>query len=393
MMGIPLIKDVKDLKGNTVILRIDLNVPVKDGKVTDPFRIERSLETIKFLSANGAKTILISHLEDDKGTLEPVARYLVATFPTMVFVKDIFNPDTKRTVSSMRDGGVVLFENLRNWPGEKQNDQNFAKHLASFADIYVNDAFSVSHRNHASIVLLPKLLPSFIGFEFEKEIKELSLAFYPEHPFTLIIGGAKFDTKLPLIKKFFNIADKIFIGGAIANSFFKHQGLFVGDSVAFESPEMENFDEAVKSGKIVLPIDLRVQSKGFINVKKLTQVSVGEKIWDIGPETEKELKKIIEDSKFIVWNGPMGYFEEGAVLGNDACAKAIGESKATSIVGGGDTIASIQKLGIMNKIYFVSTGGGAMLDFLANGTLPGIDVIKENIKTEESSSWFRKIFK
>ncbi|MEI8337759.1 MAG: phosphoglycerate kinase [bacterium] len=393
MNDLPLIRDAKNLKGKTVILRVDLNVPVKDGWVTDPFRIERSLETIKFLSQSGAKTILVSHLEDDKGTLEPIARYLVASFPTMVFVKDIFNPDTKNSVSSMREGGVVLFENLRNWPGEKLNDQNFAKHLASFADIYVNDAFSVSHRKHASIVSLPKLLPSFIGMEFEREIKDLSLAFHPEHPFTLIIGGVKFDTKFPLLKKFFNIADKIFIGGAIANSFFKHQGFFVGDSVVFESPEMKNFDDAVKMGKIILPTDLRVQSKGFINVKNPTQVSVGEKIWDIGPETEKTLAKIIEDSKFIVWNGPMGYFEEGAIQGNDACAKAIGESKATSIVGGGDTIASIQKLGIMNKIYFVSTGGGAMLDFLANGTLPGIESIKENKKPEEKSSWISKIFK
>lgn len=392
MIDLPSIKNVKDLKGKTVLLRVDLNVPIKDGKVTDPFRIERSLETLKFLSGCGARTILISHLEDDKGTLEPVARYLVATFPTMVFVKDIFNPDTKKTVSAMREGGVVLFENLRNWPGEKTNDLNFAKHLASFADIYVNEAFSVSHRNHASVVLLPKLLPAYIGVEFQREIKELSLAFYPEHPFTLILGGVKFDTKFPLIKKFFNVADKIFIGGAIANSFFKHQGFFVGDSVAFDSPEIKNLDGAVKDGKIVLPTDLRVQSKGFVSVKNPSQISVGEKIWDIGPATEKALEKIIKDSKFIVWNGPMGYFEEGAVAGNDACADAIGESKATSIVGGGDTIASIQKLGIMNKIYFVSTGGGAMLDFLANGTLPGIEAIQENIKVEKPS-FFQKIFK
>ncbi|MEI6478665.1 MAG: phosphoglycerate kinase [bacterium] len=390
-LNLPSIRDVKDLRGKTVLLRVDLNVPVKDGKVTDPFRIDRSIETIRFLSQSGAKTVLLSHLEDDKGTLEPIARYLVATFPTLVFIKDIFAPQTKKDVSSMKEGNVILFENLRNWPGEKQNDQNFANYLAGFAEYYVNEAFSVSHRNHASIVLLPKLLPSFIGIEFEREIKELSLAFHPDHPFVLIVGGVKFDTKFPLIKKFFNIADKIFIGGAIASSFFKHQGLFVGDSVVFDAPEIKNFDEAIKEGKVILPIDIRVQSKGFINIKRPDQISVGEKIWDMGPETEKELAKIISDAKFIVWNGPMGYFEEGAVLGNNACAKAVSESKATSIVGGGDTLASIKDLDIMNKIYFVSTGGGAMLDFLANGTLPGIEAIEKEIKPEEVS-WIKKIF-
>ena len=305
--NIPSLKDWRNLKGKRVLLRLDLNVPIKDGKVTDPFRIDRSMKTLKFLNEAGARTVITSHLEDDKGTLEPVAKYLVNLFPRLVFVKDVFSTKAEDEAKRMKDGGFVLFENLRNWSGEKSNDPDFAKRLASFADYFVNDAFSVSHRNHASIVGLPKLLPSCIGFEFEREIKELSLAFHPEHPFLLIIGGIKFETKLPLIQKFFNVADKIFIGGAIANSFFKSQGLFIGDSAGADSPETTNkelkkFQSAVNEGKIILPVDVRAQSKGFVTVKTPDKISVGEKIWDIGTETEKKLKQLILDAKFIVWN-------------------------------------------------------------------------------------------
>ncbi len=390
-LRIPTLKNCKNLKGKKVLLRLDLNVPIKDGEVTDSFRIERSLRTLKFLYDAGAHTVIASHLEDDKGTLEPVAKYLVNIFPRLVFVKDIFSVKAEDEAKRMKDGGFVLFENLRNWSGEKSNDLDFSKRLASFADYFVNDAFSVSHRSHASVVGVPKLLPSCIGFEFEKEIKELSLAFHPEHPFLLIVGGIKFETKLPLIQKFFNIADKIFIGGAIANSFFKSQGLFIGDSAGADSQEIKKFQGAVGSGKIILPVDVRAQSRGFVSVKPPDKISVGEKIWDIGTETEKNLKVLIDEAKFIVWNGPLGYFEEGGVEGNEACAKAIAESKATSIVGGGDTVASIEHLNIMEKMYFVSTGGGAMLDFLANGTLPGIEAIKENFQTQ-NISWLQKIF-
>ncbi|MDO8569945.1 MAG: phosphoglycerate kinase [bacterium] len=326
------ILEAEDLKNKRVLVRVDWNVPIENGKVIDDFRIKKSLSTLEYLKNAGAKVIIATHLEPEGTSVKHLKTYV---------------PE-----------GMELLENLRDNPGEENNLEEFAKELASNVDIYVNEAFSVSHRRHASIVGLPKLLPSFIGLQFVLEIKELSKAFYPPKPFLFILGGAKFDTKLPLLKKFIPIADQIFVGGALANNFFKEQGVDIGNSLASEG----NFElkELLKTDKIILPED--------------TIITDG-KILDAGPRTMENLKSIISTSKLVLWNGPLGSYEDGYKTATLALAKIISETKCESIIGGGDTIAAIKELNLFDKFSFVSTGGGAMLDFLATGTLPGIEAL------------------
>lgn len=333
------LSDLKiNLKGKRVLLRADFNVPIKGNKVVDDFRIKKTLPTINFLRKKGAKVIIISHLTDGKNkSLAPVAKYLSKYIGT----------------------DIVLLENIRNYPGEEKNDKNFAKKLAKLGDIYVNDAFSASHRRHASIVGIPQYLPSYAGLLFEEEFKNLSRAFKPAHPFLLILGGVKFGSKLGVLEKFSKKADKIFIGGALANSFFWEKKVDIGKSVLDKKANIKKF---LRNPNIVLPIDVK-KKKGAI--------------LDIGKLATKELELLVKNSKFIVWNGPMGNFEmKGFEKGTMAAAKAIAESRAKSILGGGDTIAAINKAKIpLKKFSFVSTAGGAMLEFLAKDTLPGIKVL------------------
>ncbi len=303
-----LITEAGELKGKRVFVRVDWNVPMEDGVVLDTFRIEKSLPTLEYLEAQGAKIIIATHLEE--GTIEPLKQFLPQ--------------------------GAELLPNLRENPGEEANSEEFAKELAEKADIYVNDAFSVSHRNHASIVGVPKLLPSFAGLHLAEEVAELSKAFHPQHPFLFILGGAKIETKMPLLEKFLNLADEIFVAGLIAKPFSE--------------------TELGKHPKISYP-------HGDITAL------------DIDRETIETLKVKIENAEFVLWNGPVGKYENNLKMGTLALAEMIANSEKTSIVGGGDTLAAIKELDLYDKFTFVSTGGGAMLDFLANGTLPGIEAL------------------
>lgn len=386
------IKDQKSLKGKRVLVRVDFNVSIKDGNVVEDFRIKKVLPTIDFLIQSGAKIILISHIDEKEGgTLEPVARFLLTFFPKLRFIKDIFSPEVKKEVDNMAPAGIILFENLRNWEGEKANDPAFAKYLASLADMFVNDAFAVSHREHASIVGIPEFIPSCLGLLFEEEIRILSKVFDAPKPFLFIVGGAKFETKLPLIQKFLPVADHIFVGGALANDLFKARGYFVGDSLISQESHAEAF---VNNEKIILPSDVRTQHKGFFYTKNPTEISVNEKIWDIGPKTSLDLKKIVDEAELILWNGPMGNYEQGFMDGTKELASLLTESQAEVIVGGGDVVSCLDKLSLLDKFYFVSTGGGAMLDFLVDETLPGIEAIKKRgtiIEKAKKSIW-QKIF-
>lgn len=344
------------LAGKRVILRVDFNVPIKNGKVADDFRIKKTLPTINFLKKKGAKVIIISHLTDGKNkSLAPVARYLGAPLLTR---RGVWG-EVEKKIAGMRKGDILLLENLRKEKGEEKNDKNFAKKLAKLGDIYVNDAFSASHRSHASIVGIPKYLPSYAGLLFEEEFKNLSHAFKPTHPFLLILGGVKFGSKLGVLEKFVKIADKIFVGGALANNFFWADKIDIGKSVLDKSVDIKKF---LKNPKIIVPIDVKRKNSTIL---------------DIGPLSIKELGILIKEAKFILWNGPMGNFEiKGFGKGTIATAKAIVKSRAKSIIGGGDTIAAIDKAKIpLNKFSFVSTAGGAMLEFLAKGTLPGIKAL------------------
>ncbi|HYC34497.1 MAG TPA: phosphoglycerate kinase [Candidatus Paceibacterota bacterium] len=383
------IDEVKDLRGKRVVLRADFNVHIEDNKVAEEFRIQKTLPTLKFLVDSGAKVVVISHIDSKEGgTLEPVARYLAPTFPKLRFIADIFSQEAVEEVKNLTEGGVILFENLRNWEGEKANTPSFAAHLASFGDIYVNDGFAVSHREHASVVGVPALLPSYAGFLMRDEVENLSKSFNPPHPFLFVLGGAKFETKLPLIEKFSKIADFLFIGGALANDIFKAKGYFMGDSL------VSNIDVSkyALDPKIVLPTDVRTLHKGERFTKLPTEISVNEKIWDAGPKTVPMLQLTIEAASLIIWNGPMGNYESGFIDGTKEMAEAIAASNATTIVGGGDVVAALNSLSMLNKFTFVSTGGAAMLEFLASETLPGIKALDQRPEEEEKPSFFKRLF-
>ena len=378
-MNIPTIRDIKDLKGKRVVLRLDFNVPMRNGKIVETMRIDRAIPTIEYLRKKQARIIILSHLGSDASmSLKPAARYLAKALNTDVgFVPDFRTPDARKIAERLPLGGIIVFENLRLDPRELENNITFAKYLASFGDVYVNDAFAVSHRVHASIVGITKYLPSYIGLLVSDEIKNLSLALHPIHPFLFILGGAKFDTKMPLLKKFMKTADTVFVGGILANDFFHDKGLEVGLSVV--DTYQHKLTPLLKKGNIVLPLD--VVTKSGDAVKKVTSKEVGEvlpneSIVDVGPETIKNLVPILKKTKLVVWNGPLGYYEGGFDKGTIALMNAIAKSKAVSIIGGGDTAVIVERLGIAKKITFVSTGGGATLEFLADGTLPGIEAIR-----------------
>lgn len=360
-MTLPSIKNF-DAKGKRVILRCDFNVLSKDGKIEDARRIDKAMPTIEYLHKKGGKLIIVSHLSAGKnGSLSVVADYINKKYSFPIkFIKEKNIYEIKKETAGLKDGEIVLLENIRINKGEDENDPDFAKPLAELGDVFVNDAFSASHRNHTSIVGLPKLLPSFAGFLFEEEINGLQSAFAPEHPFLFILGGIKMETKLGVLDKFLDIADNIFIGGALANGFLKAKGFDIGDSVADEKTPVEKY---LNNQKIIFPDDVRRKDG---------------KIYDIGEKTITKILPIIQSAKFILWNGPMGNIEEDSFdKGTKIIAEAVANSSAKTIIGGGDTVAVIDSMGILDKFSFVSTAGGAMLEFLANGTLPGIEAIRK----------------
>ena len=377
-MKLPNITKVKSLKGKRVLLRVDFNVPIKDGSVADDFRIQKVIPTLQFLKKTGAKTIILSHLGREKtDSLFPVSGVLSQKIKH-VFVEDFESDAGKLILSSLKNGEVALVQNLRKWDGEKAGDKKFAKFLSTFGDIYVNEAFAVSHRKDASVFELPKLLPAYFGPLFVNEVENLSLAFKKHKPFLSILGGAKFETKIPLVKKYLDSADMVFVGGALANTFYKLKGYEVGTSLLDEAtPAMKAL---LKNKKLALPLDVVADGPNGKVVRSPEQVEATEKIMDDGPETIKMLETEIKKAKFVLWNGPLGYYEGGYDAATLAVAAALAKSGVQSVVGGGDTVAAIEKAGKKSKNTFVSTAGGAMLDFLSNGSLPAIDIVMKKKK-------------
>lgn len=368
------ISQIKNIKGKIVLLRVDFNVPVKNGEVKDNFRILKALPTIKFLQKNGAKIILISHLGKGGESLLPIAKVLNKFIKTK-FVDEVIGPKVEKAAREMKNGEVILLENLRNNKGEQESSKIFAQNLAKNAYIYINDAFSVSHRGDASIVLLPKLLPHYAGFQLEDEVKNLSHALDKvKHPFLFILGGAKFSTKMPLIKKYLKLADYVFVGGALSNDFLKAKGYEVGQSLVDETNY--GISKFLKNKKLILPSDVLVRRGNVLINRKIDEIKKDEIVLDIGEESTENLMKMIKKSKLILLNGPLGKYEDGGDKATKKILKAISLSKAESIIGGGDTVSLISKMKMEKKFSFVSTGGGATLGFLVNGTLPGIKALK-----------------
>ena len=377
MTLLPSIKECSDIAGKRVLLRLDLNVPLEDGSIRDPFRIEQSLPTLNYLREQGARVIILSHIGKGKppDTLAPIAEYLNTKFQ-VTFLSTLQSSENERLTREMENGDVLLLENLRHSKGEEENDLEFAKYIASLGDIYVNDAFSVSHRAHASVVGVPALLPHFAGFQLEEEVERLAVAFEPEHPFLFVLGGAKISTKMPLLKKFIGIADHVFVAGAIVNNLFKAKGYEIGSSV-YDAGELDGLTELLVSDRLILPTDVVVKNGAGSMERSADRVVASDMIVDIGRETAKSLESVVGAAKLIVWNGPLGFYEDGFTDGTRELLSLISGSRATSIIGGGDTVALIGEMGMMDKFSFVSTGGGAMLDYLANETLPGIEALQK----------------
>lgn len=371
---------IEELRGKRVLLRLDLNVPINGGEIADDFRITKALPTLLYLLRNKAKVIIASHLEDvysKKGgasSLRPVYEYLKSKI-NISFAENIKEAATM--VSGLEEGSAILLENLRFDEREKENDEGFARELAALGDIYVNECFSVSHRNHASVVGVPRFLDSYAGELFISEVENLSRALNPEHPFVFILGGAKFETKMPLIEKFLKVADYVVVAGALANDFFKAKGLEIGRSTVFGKVDISNM---VNDPKLILPSDVVVWTAEGSRVKNPEDVLPVEAIEDIGPQALEDIAPILSGAEFILWNGPLGNYEKGFRDSTLKLAEMISDSKAFSVVGGGDTTAVISSMNVENKFGFVSTGGGAMLEFLEKGTLPGIEALK-NSKT------------
>lgn len=385
-----LVTDI-DVNGKRVLVRVDFNVPIKDGQVDDDTRIQAALPTIKYLLDHGAAVILFSHLgrpkdgPDPKFSMRPTADHLAKLLGRPVkFSEDAIGPQAKAEAAGLKPGEVLVLENTRFYKGETKNDAEVAKQFAALADVYVNDAFGSAHRAHASTEGVARLLPGVAGFLMEKEIQYLGQAIAnPKRPFVAILGGAKIVDKIGVIRNLLKIADSVLIGGGMANTFFAAQGYPMGKSLV-DAEALDTARELLEIGgtKLRLPVDV-VIADSFDNQANRKVISVsavpeGWSILDIGPQTVVSYAKVIKGAGTVVWNGPMGVFEmENFADGTFGIAKAVAESSAVSIVGGGDSVSAINRSGLADKITHISTGGGASLEMLEGLELPGVAALQD----------------
>ncbi len=378
-----------DVNGKRVLVRVDFNVPVKGGEVTDDTRIRRALPTIRYLLEGGALPALISHLGRPKGepdpkyAMDPVAKRLEELLGAPVEKLDTAaGPELEEAINGSNDEGVVLLENSRFYPGETKNDPEFSEQLTSPFDLYVDDAFGAAHRAHATTVGVAEFLPAAAGLLMEDELDNLDKVLRaPERPFVAILGGAKVSDKVAVIESLLEVADTLLIGGAMCFTFFKARGYEVGNSLV----EDEYLEEAKRlmgeaGERLVLPVDVVVAEEmeedadtRVVRVEEMPENTMG---LDIGPETVEKFRDYITDAKTIFWNGPMGVFEIDAFAkGTEGVARAVAESEAISVVGGGDSVAAVAKLGLEDDMGFISTGGGASLEYVEGKELPGVAVL------------------
>lgn len=369
------IQDARGLQGKRVLLRASLNVPLVNNEVRNSFRIDRALDTIQFLCETGARVIVIAHIgRDPKDTLKPVFTRMQKEVE-MKWCDAVVGQVVDDAITSLENGEILMLENLRTQSGEIENDDAFARRIAAYGDIYVNDAFSVSHREHASIVCVPKYLPAYAGILFEKEYDNLSLSINPTPPSLFVLGGAKFETKMPLVEEYIKKYDHVFVGGALVNDIFRAKGYEIGASM-ISNVDLTN-SPLIKNKKLLLPIDVTVYGPNGKEVREVSNVSPDETILDVGPRTIEMLKTYIDGAETVLWNGPLGDYERGFCEHTEAFAQLLADAPGFSVIGGGDTVAAIESLELYDTYNFVSTAGGAMLKFLELGTLPGIEVLSE----------------
>lgn len=387
-------KTIEDVhvKGKKVFCRVDFNVPMEDGKVTDTTRIEAALPTINYLSEQGAVVILASHLGRPKGKvvdelrLDPVAQTLSHLIGREVIKTDaVYGSEVDQAISNMAEGDILLIENVRFEPGEEKNDPHLAKAFAQMADIYVNDAFGAAHRAHASTAGVAEKLPAVSGFLMKKELNVLGQALStPDRPFTAIIGGAKVEDKINVIDRLLDIVDHLLIGGGLAYTFIKAQGYDIGKSLL--DPEKLDLakgfiDKAKRKGvRLLLPEDAIVADQFAQNADtKIVSIDQMPADWqglDIGPKTRQTFRDVILQSKLIIWNGPMGVFEMNPFAGGTKeVAQALADTDGYTVIGGGDSAAAVESLGFAYKMDHISTGGGASLEFMEGKELPGIKAL------------------
>ena len=389
------IEDI-DVSGKKVLVRVDFNVPLdENGNITDETRIKAALPTIKYLLEHNAAVILCSHLGRPKGefnmkySLAPVAKRLKEIFgeDKVVFASDVIGESAKKAVSELKPGNIVLLENLRFHKEEEKNDPDFAKALASYADIYVNDAFGTAHRAHASTAGVADYLPAAAGFLIGKELSIMGKALdNPERPFVAILGGRKVSDKIGVINNLLEKVDTLIIGGAMSYTFFKAMGLNIGNSLV-EEDKLELAKQLLakaeaKGIKMLLPVDCVLADDFNADAKMLTvdydKIPDGWEGMDIGPKTRELYAQAIKPAKTVIWNGPMGVFEFPRFAeGTKAVAKALSECTGTTIIGGGDSAAAVEQLGFADKITHISTGGGASLEFLEGLELPGVAALND----------------
>lgn len=384
-MTVKSIKNVNNLYSKRVLLRTDLNIPLKKGKIQDTYKIEQQLETIKFLLAKHCRVILVTHLGrpkpgkfNEKFSVKPIAKALGKMLQRQVIViKEIHEFEAAREISRAKFGDLIMLENIRFAVGEEENSYKLARSLAKLADVYVNDAFAVSHRAHASICAIKKYLPSYAGLLLEKEIVNLNKALHPQTPLITIIGGSKISTKISLVKNLEKKSAHVLVGGAVANNFILARGYEVGRSMV--DKESLAFAKKFTSRKLILPIDVIVSNRfkgGEAKAKKLKDVIKKDYIFDIGPETIRLFSHYIKHAATIIWSGPMGKFEEEKFkFGTMSVARLVAShsrGRAFGVVGGGETVAALQKTKMFEYVDWVSTGGGAMLSYLGQEKMPGL---------------------
>ena len=381
-MNLRTIEEAEIKKGQRVLVRVDFDVAMRDGRVDEDFRLRAILPTVRFISKKRGRIRFIAHLDRPGGKVIPaysfkkiLGRLEKLLKRRVVFIQDPFSEKLLAAYNSSED--ILLLENMRFWSGEEANDEGFAKSIGRWGDIYINDAFANSHRKHASMVSLAKILPSFAGLALEGEVRSLSaVSQNPAKPFYAILGGAKLETKLPLIKVLLDIADGVLIGGALVSSV---RDFVVGRNLVKSGITKKEMGD-LKSNKLHMPSDVKVarNSNRKGRITDINKLSAGEVVLDIGPETVKTFVSLLKDAKTVVWNGPLGLAEKKEFsAGTVGIAKGLQRIEAFKLVGGGDTIAILRNYKVLKGFNHISLGGGAMLDFLSGSKLPGLEILKK----------------